>query len=64
MMPDPALYADCLHQSFEAMKAGIAKQGKVAPKAAVAKPATKPKATTKTPAATKVIKPKTVKGKA
>ena len=68
MMPDPALYADCLRQSFEEMKDGIAKTTKAAPKAAVtksvvAKPRPKPKAAAKV-AAAKPSKPKIVKGKA
>jgi diacylglycerol O-acyltransferase / wax synthase len=55
MMPDPALYADCLRQSFEDMKAAIAKK---------ATPVPKPKAAAKVVAAKPTkAKPKTAKGK-
>jgi diacylglycerol O-acyltransferase / wax synthase len=66
MMPDPAFYADCLRQSFEEMKTGIAKKAKPAPKAAAAKPVPEPKAAPKRVAAAKPTKakPKSVKGKA
>ena len=68
MMPDPALYADCLRQSFEELKAGIAKKAKAAPKMAVTKLTPKPKTTAKPVIAAKVTKsqpkPKSVKGKA
>lgn len=59
MMPDPALYADCLRQSFEEMKTGIAKQSKAA-----AKPKAAPKVVAAKPTKAKLTKPKSVKGKA
>jgi hypothetical protein len=64
MMPDPALYAECLRQSFEEMKAGITKRGNAAPKAAAPKAVAKPKAATKPTVAAKPTrtKPKAAKG--
>jgi diacylglycerol O-acyltransferase / wax synthase len=61
MMPDPALYADCLHQSFADMKASVAKKANAAMKVPVSKPKSAPKIAAAKPAK---IKPKSVKGKA
>lgn len=58
MMPDPALYADCLAQSFEAMKAAVARQAKPAASARA-----KVKAAPKAPAKPKASPAKTTKAK-